>query len=81
MINGKKVQLPNEVRNIERLTNNLVLQKMVYGKTSIYQEMFGEKMFFGKCSCRKSEQLMKIPVNYPDNFNKVVAIQSLKATF
>ena len=54
---------------------------MVYGKTSIYQEMFGEKMFFGKCSCRKSEQLMKIPVNYLDNFNKVVAIQSLKATF
>ena len=39
----------NDVRNIERPTDLFQL-KIVYRKTSIQQEMLGEKMFCGKCS-------------------------------
>ena len=41
----------NDVRNIEGPTD-LFQQKIVYRKTSIHQEMLGEKMFCGKCSCK-----------------------------
>ena len=42
----------NEVRrNIERPTDS-VNKKIVFGKTSIEEQMFGEKIFCGKLFCR-----------------------------
>ena len=63
----------NQVRNIERLTD-AVHKKLVYSKTSIQQEMFGEKMFCGKCSCRVIEQVIKILGKHLINFNKIAGI-------
>ena len=42
----------NEVRrNIERPTDS-ANKKIVFGKTSIEEQMFGEKIFCGKLFCR-----------------------------
>ena len=39
----------NEVRNIGQPTDPVHKKKLVYRKTSIQQNMIGEKMFCGKC--------------------------------
>ena len=66
----------NETRNMEMPTEALIQfikkKKTVYGKTSIPQQMFAEKMFCRKCSCRAIRASWKILGKYLYNFKKKV---------
>ena len=64
----------NDFRNIEMPTEALIqfIKKTVYDKTSIPQQMFAEKMFCRKCSCRAIRASWTILGKYLYNFKKKV---------